>query len=517
MTFTDERRVEELSPPAERVPDIDLDSIDLGGRRSPWPYLIAGLMIGGAVVWAGGRYLDNTGSDSVVTEEVVALSTTEVRIQTLTEEVEWIGTLGYGESVQYSGPGGTITDASNLGTVLERGETLAMVDNEHVVVLYGSTPLYRTLRDGLTGPDVKLLETNLVALGYDPDVTVTIDNDFSYNTALMVQRWQTDVGNEVTGEVTVGAVAVVPGPVSISAISGVGQTAGPNMATLAPRRTQTDIASRASGSVSNMLPVGTAIEHGSTLYSLDEIDVVALNTTDPVSVALTGGTYSIEALERALSNGGFDPEGEMTVDGIVSAATVSAVERWQSAIGLPITSQTSFAYYYFVVASQVVDSLAVADGSLIASGRPVMSASSSELSVVVTVSVSDETEFSEGQSVSVTLADQTQVEGIVSEIGAVTQTGNDPTIDVVINIVAAPEVTLVEGPVTVTTVSSEVVDALVVPTRALVSLSEGGYGLEVQRNGSTQLIGIEIGSFDDGLVEITAGDLVAGDQVVVPQ
>jgi peptidoglycan hydrolase-like protein with peptidoglycan-binding domain len=515
--FTDERSAGVSTQPTKSVAEIDIDSIDLGGRRSPWPYLFAGLIIGGATVWAGGRYLDNNTHDNAVTEEVVELATTEVRIQTLTEEVEWTGTLGYGEAVQFGGPGGTITGAPDVGSVLVRGDTLATVDNEKVIVVYGSTPLYRTLREGVVGPDVQMLESNLVELGYDPDVTVTIDDEFTYNTAVMVERWQTDLGNEVTGEVAVGDAAVVLGPVSVSAISGVGQTAGPNMATLEPRRTQTDVVSQSSGAVANMVPVGAAIDHGTTLYSLDEIDVVAIATTDSVSVALTGGTYTIEALERALSNGGFALDGEMTVDGIATASTISAVERWQSEVGLPVSSQTSSASYQFVEPGQVVDSHAIADGTILASGRPVMSASASELSVVVTVSVSDETEFSDGQSVLVTLADETQVEGIVAEIGAVTQSGNDPTIDVVINIIAAPDVTLVEGPVTVTTVSSEIIDALVVPTRALVSLREGGYAVEVERNGSTQLVGIEIGSFDDGLVEVTAGDLNAGDEVVVPQ
>jgi hypothetical protein len=56
-----------------------------------------------------------------------------------------------------------------------------------------------------------------------------------------------------------------------------------------------------------------------------------------------------------------------------------------------------------------------------------------------------------------------------------------------------------------------------VPTRALVSLSEGGFAVEVRTpDGSTRLVGVELGVFDDGVVEVIAGDVTPGDDVVVP-
>jgi hypothetical protein len=57
---------------------------------------------------------------------------------------------------------------------------------------------------------------------------------------------------------------------------------------------------------------------------------------------------------------------------------------------------------------------------------------------------------------------------------------------------------------------------LAVPVNALLALAEGGYAVEVERDGRRQLVGIETGLFADGQVEVEGEGLRAGDQVVVP-
>ncbi|MGI9577640.1 MAG: peptidoglycan-binding protein, partial [Microthrixaceae bacterium] len=59
--------------------------------------------------------------------------------------------------------------------------------------------------------DVRELEETLVALGYDPDETVTVDEEYTAYTAAMVERWEEDMGVEVTGAVAGGAVVFLPG------------------------------------------------------------------------------------------------------------------------------------------------------------------------------------------------------------------------------------------------------------------------------------------------------------------
>ncbi len=74
-----------------------------------------------------------------------------------------------------------------------------------------------------------------------------------------------------------------------------------------------------------------------------------------------------------------------------------------------------------------------------------------------------------------------------------------------------------EAPVDVLVVTDSAIGVLAVPVTALVVLAEGGYAVEVDAGGgATRLVGVEVGFFADGLVEISGADLVAGDRVVVP-
>ena len=61
--------------------------------------------------------------------------------------------------------------------------------------------------------------------------------------------------------------------------------------------------------------------------------------------------------------------------------------------------------------------------------------------------------------------------------------------------------------------------ALVVPVTALLALSGGGYSVEVVGAGArNHLVPVSLGLFDDaeGLVQVTASGLAAGQEVVVP-
>ncbi len=56
---------------------------------------------------------------------------------------------------------------------------------------------------------------------------------------------------------------------------------------------------------------------------------------------------------------------------------------------------------------------------------------------------------------------------------------------------------------------------LAVPVEAVLALAEGGYAVEVADGATTRLVGVTLGVFADGMVEIS-GDVEAGAEVVVP-
>ena len=108
----------------------------------------------------------------------------------------------------YSGSG-TLTATAAAGSVVKRGGALYRLDGDPIVLMYGATPAYRTLEAGVSdGRDVRQLEQNLAALGFDPG---TVDDGFDSATAAAVADWQESAGLERTGVVELGRVVFLPG------------------------------------------------------------------------------------------------------------------------------------------------------------------------------------------------------------------------------------------------------------------------------------------------------------------
>jgi peptidoglycan hydrolase-like protein with peptidoglycan-binding domain len=141
-----------------------------------------------------------------------ATTTIEKTTLTTTEKVD--GTIGYGDPRAVTGTGkGMLTWLAKAGRTVSRGEPVYKVDTSPVPLLYGSLPLYRTLRSGLKGPDVLQLERNLRALGY---TGFTVDKTFGSATTDAVKRWQDDLDVRKTGAIEPGSVVIAPGAIRVA-------------------------------------------------------------------------------------------------------------------------------------------------------------------------------------------------------------------------------------------------------------------------------------------------------------
>ncbi|MCP9486270.1 MAG: peptidoglycan-binding protein [Gaiellaceae bacterium MAG52_C11] len=107
---------------------------------------------------------------------------------------------------------GTVTLLPAEGATLARGDVLYRVDTKPVVLFDGAHPAWRALAEGVAGgDDVRQLEVNLRALGYDEGGDMTIDNVFGSTTRAAVERWQEDHAVDATGVVMLGDVVFLPG------------------------------------------------------------------------------------------------------------------------------------------------------------------------------------------------------------------------------------------------------------------------------------------------------------------
>lgn len=168
--------------------------------------VILGVSIGGAELARGSAPKKPTARLPAATAKVIR--TTLVETKTVP------GTLGYGDRVPIRATEtGTLTWMAPVGSTVERGKPLFKVDERPVVALYGSLPLYRTLRMGTKGADVQQVEENLARLGYSG---LAVDDTYTSATAKVVRTWQGDLGLAQSGTVEQGQVVFTPGAVRIA-------------------------------------------------------------------------------------------------------------------------------------------------------------------------------------------------------------------------------------------------------------------------------------------------------------
>lgn len=518
-----------------RRPERSVDDRLVPPRRR-WPALVAGVALGVGGTFAVRAAVGDGSAGETAAEpvDVVQLATATVEMRDLVDEIDWAGTLAVGEVTSLDSPvAGTLTGVVNDGASIVRGDVVARIDERPIVAWFGSIPMWRALEDGVVGDDVFQLETNLVALGFDPDGIVTVDHEFTAATADMVEAWQAELGVEETGRVEMGDVVVLRGESSASTPAAIGSPiqVGSALATLETASAGVDVVARSFGqpddessapTVESIAPTGTAVAHGTVLFTVDGVDAVAVIdvSTETAAVLAAFETDDLEEIESVLASSGFDPAGAMEIDDEFDDATAAAVERWQESIGLPSTGSVQAAAYVVVpgdreyaVAEPIADV-----GDVVGEGILVAALGSPTLSLTADVVVSEADEFEIGDTVSVEQVDESVFVAVVSEVAeTTTQVGqDDPTVAVTFAVVESPD-EFVSGSVVITTESSRIDDAIVVPTRALVTLAEVGFAVErAEDDGSRTLIGVELGTFDDGVVEIIDGDLEPGDRVVVP-
>ena len=116
-----------------------------------------------------------------------ARATATVERRDLVDRESVAGTIGYADAgTLAASAAGTLTALREPGSLITRGHSLYDLDDEPAAfLLYGSLPAWRDFAPGMTdGEDVRQLERNLRALGYDPG---DVDDDWDWETTDAVQ------------------------------------------------------------------------------------------------------------------------------------------------------------------------------------------------------------------------------------------------------------------------------------------------------------------------------------------
>jgi hypothetical protein len=152
------------------------------------------------------------------------VATAIVTLRSLASQTQVAATLGdVGSYTVVNQAQGTITALPAAGQVVRQGQVLYQVNGSPVVLLYGPVPAYRDLSEGLTGPDVTELNTDLVTLGYATRAQLGPSKDyFSSGTAYALEKLQARLGVPQDGVLALGQAVLLP---AAAFITGLGQTA----------------------------------------------------------------------------------------------------------------------------------------------------------------------------------------------------------------------------------------------------------------------------------------------------
>jgi hypothetical protein len=181
--------------------------------------LVAATATGGVVVMSGAK-------QGTAAQEPPA-NTATVERGRLSDMVSQYGILTYrarsdgSPHAVFNRARGTYTKPPTAGDKVDCGDVLYRVDDKPVLLLCGSTPAYRSLSEGDTGPDVGELNANLVHLGYATRARLDPSSrHFGSETASALEKLHSRLGEGRTGSLDLGRAVFLPEPVRIARVTG---------------------------------------------------------------------------------------------------------------------------------------------------------------------------------------------------------------------------------------------------------------------------------------------------------
>jgi hypothetical protein len=483
------------------------------------------IFAGGAIILAAGAaaivgYASMQASPQAA-RPAVATATAEVTRGNLRDTKTLTGTLSYGDlsalRPSLDSSSAMVTWIAPVGSTVARGEPLYAIDGEPTILLYGSIPQHRTLRfdpNASTPIWVELetaridLEAAELALALEEerledaearaaDATIRLGDAQSAApaTAEFIQLSEAiSAAADKLGRVKELSAAQLA-PTADLASAEAGLSAARANLDAAIRAVRRDLASAGLDAATARLAIAQAkVKRDELASTLDELVPHASDTADITQLA--------DNL-AALGYGG--PFAEQ-------------VRAWQKASGLPATGIIGPSQIVVAAGALHIATHTASVGESLSASSPdrgsILESSSTEKLVTIPLNVGDQALAAVGRKVTITLPDDTQIEGTISEVGSVVTEG---AIEVTIAVVDQTALSDLEvASVDVEFVSDSRDDVLSVPIAALLARPEGGFSIEVVSGDVRHVTPVETGLFASGRVEISGDGIAEGTLVGVP-
>jgi hypothetical protein len=274
--------------------------------------------------------------------------------------------------------------------------------------------------------------------------------------------------------------------------------------------------------------VGQIIGRGQSLYGIGGQPVLLLYGSVAPTRAFVAGMSSgpdVAELNANLEALGY---GRGLTGDEFTAATEAAIRALQSARGASVTGELLLGSVVFESGAVRVTSVTPTVGSPVTPG-PVLATTSTARQVKLALDASEQGSVKVGDTVTITLPDNQTTPGRITYVSTVATVPSSaghageeegaPTVEVDAT-PTDPAATghLDQAPVNVEITTESVEGVLAVPVDALLALAGGGYAVEVAEGPVHRLVAVTVGLFDDaeGLVQVSGRGLSAGQRVVVP-
>ena len=282
---------------------------------------------------------------------------------------------------------------------------------------------------------------------------------------------------------------------------------------------------------------GRHIAAGGVLYAVDNLPVVLMAGRIPAWRAMAPGISNgpdVTELERNLIALGYASGLFSTPGDAFTSATSLAVERWQQAVGLPVTGQVELGRVLFLPGRVLVGPQDVAPGDPASPGEVPYQVTTPTRVVTVPLDPASAPRVTSGERVRIVLPSGAVTPGVITAIGPPAPaggSGGSPGSATGGSQQAAAATVLTvtplhpwrtgkgpDVPVQVSLTTESATGVLAVPVSALLALQGGGYGLEVvEPSGAHRLVAVRTGIFAGSRVQVSGAGITAGTPVVVAQ
>ena len=263
-------------------------------------------MAAGVAIAVADPFGSTTPSKADAIDNTAPTSLATVSQQALSSETQVDATLGYAGTFSVVNQAqGTVTALPSVGQVVSQGQVLYQVSGSPVILLYGSTPAYRSLSEGasasdVTGPDVAELNADLVALGYVTSAELSPTSDeFGYWTKVGVEALQAALGETQNGTLALGQAVFVPSIARITTVAAtLGAPAAPGQPVLTATSTTREVTIALDAAQQSEVKVGDKVtitlpDNQTTPGKVSSVGTVATapasgatNTSPTISVAV---------------------------------------------------------------------------------------------------------------------------------------------------------------------------------------------------------------------------------------